>query len=197
MLIDGILSTLEIFWYRQWGRQYIDLYNGSEINPFFQEGLAVNEFPSFKFIATLTGGYLLLWLTWLSQSFAQETLPVWEFISGMAIFIHLPMLIRHMRWLVFLSYLKDYFADKPQNTNKKSEGNHEIPINEGNLRHQDTWIEGKIRCSPSYYLRQYSIDYIFVALITLFLFAGTGKILFAGASLALFLGGSYCWMKTC
>ena len=48
VMFDNFLSVVELRLYRQGAHNYITLYDGSEINPFFAPELGPKEFPSFR-----------------------------------------------------------------------------------------------------------------------------------------------------
>lgn len=169
VMVDNFLSVMELNIYRKGAHNHLTLYDGSEINPFFAPNLGPKEFPSFTAIVYGGSGYLFLWLIWTMRNFSGAALPTWEFAAGMALLIQVPMLVRHLRWVVFLTMaqkIDDRF-----------------------------WLEGKIKSAPCFFYRQHSVDMYLMSFLCSVVFFATGKAFFAGGTLASIMIATLYWFR--
>ena len=169
VMVDNFLSVIELRLYRRGAHHHITLYDGSEINPFFAPNLGSKDILSLRTLIYMGSGYIFLWITWLMKDLSGNTLPTWEFASGMALLIHIPVMARHVRWIVFLSMAKE--------------------------EEDELCIEGKIKCDPRFFHRQHSIDMYFMAIFCSVLLLATGKAFFAGGVLASIMVAILYWFR--
>jgi hypothetical protein len=172
-LVDNLLSVRELLLYRKGAHSHIILHDGSEINPFFAPHLGPEDYISVNTLIYICVGYFFLWLTWITKSLSGH-FSTWEFSAGMALLIHLPIMIRHLRWTVFLNMARREIADG------KAEG---------------FWLEGKVKSAPCFFYRQHSLDMYLFAILWAFIFLVTGKVFFAGGALSAFMAATFYWLR--